>query len=136
MKPLTRNILSAAWMESSFPRRGPRRSGTSPATVRSRVPTTNPLTTRCVARLLRVAFPLGGLLFSWAPLGSPGADCLSFRSPGRQPVCQRRCSVSATGQHRLHLASKLGNRRRKNTLSSPKTAFVTCLYHTARHHEP
>lgn len=58
MKPLTRNILSAVWMENSFPWREQRRRGTSPTTVRSRVPTTNPLMTRCVSQLWWVTFPL------------------------------------------------------------------------------
>lgn len=49
MKPSIRNILSAAWMGSSFPWRGAMWRGTSPATVRSRVPTTSLPTTRCVS---------------------------------------------------------------------------------------
>lgn len=49
MKPSIRNILSAAWMGSSFPWRGVTWRGTSSATVRSRVPTTSLPMTRCVS---------------------------------------------------------------------------------------
>lgn len=106
MKPLTRNILSAAWMENSFPRRGPRRRETLPATVRSRVSTTNLLTTRCVSQPHLVTFPFGLLLpttgLCWGLPGCWWPSCwrglsLSCHSPSWQPVCQIRCPVCAAG---------------------------------------
>lgn len=128
-------------MENSFPQRGRRQRETLPATVRSRVPTTNLLMTRCVSWLWWVTLPSRLL---------PAATRLCWRlavalvllwavnklSQSRLTACVlNKLPLCAADQHHLRLASKLGNRRRQNTISSPKTVFVNS-YHTPRQHEP
>lgn len=135
MKPLTLNILSAVWMENSFPQRGRKQRETSPATVRSRVPTTNLLTTRCVSWLWWVTLPLGLLpaatrLFGgWQGVSGPGAAMgVNKLLQSRLTACVlNRLPLCAAGLHHLCLASKLGNRRRQSTISSPKAVFMNSL---------
>lgn len=129
-------------MENSFPQRGRKQRGTLPATVRSRVPTTNLPMTRCVSWLWGVTLPLGtspcchqalleagrvsvGLVLPWA---------VNKLSDSRLIACElNKLPLCAAGQHHLHLALKLG-RRRQNTHLAPKTIYELS-YHTPKQSE-